>query len=242
MSEWIAALPMYDWPECRQDTDAQWQGWRDALRRRGVDAPQALTRTGDLQALWRHPNLLLAQTCWGPMEAGLAGHVRVVGQPDYSAYEGGEGAYYSSAILMRKDVAGQEMAEPDMAAPEDGRARLSPDLMRGKRLAYNEELSRSGFLALIQDLKEVGEAVDLFAGKLETGGHRASLEAVRDGRADVCAVDCRSWAMAQRLVPGVGNLRVVGWTARRLGLPYITSRYAKDSLVERIRESVILNE
>nr|WP_306306786.1 hypothetical protein [Nitratireductor aquibiodomus] len=147
MSEWIAALPMYDWPECRQDTDALWQGWRDALRRRGVDAPHALTRTGDLQALWRSPNLLLAQTCWGPMEAGLAGHVRVVGQPDYSAYEGGEGAYYSSVIVMRKDVAGPEMAASDMAAPEDGRARLSPDLMRGERLAYNEALSRSGFLA-----------------------------------------------------------------------------------------------
>lgn len=235
MSEWIAALPMYDWPECRQDIDAQWQSWRDALRRRGVDAPQALTRTGDLQALWRSPNLLLAQTCWGPMEAGLAEHVRVVGQPDYSAYEGGEGAYYSSVIVMRKDVAGPDTAAPDMAAPEDGQARLSPDLMRGKRLAYNEALSRSGFLALIQDLKEAGEAVDLFAEKLETGGHRASLEAVRDGRADVCAVDCRSWAMAQRLVPDVGNLRVVGWTARRLGLPYITSRRADAEVLASLR-------
>ncbi|MEQ9244368.1 MAG: phosphate ABC transporter substrate-binding protein, partial [Nitratireductor sp.] len=80
-----------------------------------------------------------------------------------------------------------------------------------------------------------GEAVDLFAGKLETGGHRASLEAVRDGRADVCAVDCRSWAMAQRLVPGVGNLRVVGWTARRLGLPYITSRKADAETLASLR-------
>ncbi len=241
MSEWIAALPMYDWPECRQDTDALWQGWRDALRRRGVDAPQALTRTGDLQALWRSPNLLLAQTCWGPMEAGLAGHVRVVGQPDYSAYEGGEGAYYSSVIVMRKDVAGPDVAASDMAAPEDGRARLSPDRMRGKRLAYNEALSRSGFLALIQDLKEVGEAADLFAEKLETGGHRASLEAVRDGRADVCAVDCRSWAMAQRFEPGVDGLRVVGWTARRLGLPYITSRRASDSVVKAVQHVVRTN-
>ncbi|WP_367714891.1 PhnD/SsuA/transferrin family substrate-binding protein [Nitratireductor sp. GISD-1A_MAKvit] len=230
MSEWIAALPMYDWPECRQDTDALWQGWRDALRGCGVDAPQALTRSGDLQALWQSPNLLLAQTCWGPMEAGLAEHVRVVGQPDYSAYEGGEGTLYSSALVMRRD--GGRIC---LAAPPDGRALLPLDLMRGKRLAYNEMLSRSGFLALIQDLKEAGEGIDIFAEKLSTGGHRASLEAVHDGRADVCAVDCRSWAMAQRFVPGVDGLHVVGWTARRLGLPYVTSRKTDEETIASLR-------
>ena len=78
----------------------------------------------------------------GPaMEAGLAGHVRVVGQPDYSAYEGGAGPHYSSVIVMRKGMAGR-----DVAAPGDGRALLPLDGMRGTRLAYNETLSRSGFL------------------------------------------------------------------------------------------------
>ncbi|MGN6537639.1 MAG: phosphate ABC transporter substrate-binding protein, partial [Mesorhizobium sp.] len=39
MSRFIAALPMYDWPEVRAEVDAQWARLRDALRRRGVDAP-----------------------------------------------------------------------------------------------------------------------------------------------------------------------------------------------------------
>ncbi|WP_292895245.1 phosphate/phosphite/phosphonate ABC transporter substrate-binding protein [Nitratireductor sp.] len=234
MSEWIAALPMYDWPECRDETDAQWRSWLDALRARGIDAPENLTRSGDLQALWRNPHLLLAQTCWGPMEAGLAEHVCVIGQPDYSAYEGGEGAYYSSVILMRKSV-----ARCDVAAPADGRAHLPLDLMRGTRLAYNEVLSRSGFLALIQDLKEFNETIDLFAETLETGRHRASLKAVRDGRADVCAVDCRSWALAQRFEPGVDGLRIVGWTARRLGLPYVTSRKTDAETVASLRAALL---
>ncbi|WP_295810485.1 PhnD/SsuA/transferrin family substrate-binding protein [uncultured Nitratireductor sp.] len=218
MSELIAALPMYDWPECRHEIDAQWRHLRDALRKQGVNAPEALTRGGDLQALWRSPNLLLAQTCWGPMEAGLSDYVQVVGQPDYSAFEGGAGTHYSSAIVMRAD-----MAQKAVAAPGDGTARLPLDLMRDERLAFNEALSRSGFLALIQDIKDIAEDTDLFSEKIETGGHRMSLQAVRDGLADLCAIDCRSWAMAQRFEPDVKRLCVVGWTARRLGLPYITS-------------------
>ncbi|MFC5583625.1 phosphate/phosphite/phosphonate ABC transporter substrate-binding protein [Nitratireductor kimnyeongensis] len=235
MRDWIAALPMYDWPECRNETDAHWDRLRDGLRAQGVDAPEALSRGDDLRALWRNPNLLLAQTCWGPMEAGLARHVQVVGQPDYSAYEGGAGALYSSAVVMRKDVTGR-----DVTAPLHGRALLPLDLMRDTRLAYNETLSRSGFLALIQDLKEAGEGIEIFAERLETGGHRASLEAVRDGRADVCAVDCRSWALAQRFVPGLDKLCVVGWTARRLGLPYITSHETDAETLASLRAVLLV--
>lgn len=220
MSEPLAALPMYDWPECRDETDALWQGIRDGLRARGVAAPDALTRGGDVQAIWRDPDLLLAQTCWGPLEAGLANDVQVLAQPDYSAFEGGVGPLYSSAIVMRRDAAGGAMS---MRSPEDGMARLPLDRMGGMRFAFNDLVSRSGYLGLIQDLREAGEGIDLFSQCLETGGHRQSLRAVRDGRADLCAVDCRSWALAQRFEPGMDLLLVAGWTARRPGLPYITS-------------------
>ena len=111
----IAALPMYDWPEVQQETDALWSQIRDALRAAGVNAPEALTRRNgdmpgvdlapdefDLPTLWRHPNLLVAMTCWGPMEMGLAEQVRVVGQTNYDGVEGGAGEEYSSAIVMRR--------------------------------------------------------------------------------------------------------------------------------------------
>src|SRR5690606_38327160 len=77
-------------------------GIRDAEGRLIAPDPATLPPDDfDLPVLWRHPALLLAQTCWGPMEAGLEPYVQVVGQPDYSAYEGGEGSFYSSAIVMR---------------------------------------------------------------------------------------------------------------------------------------------
>jgi hypothetical protein len=295
-TSYIAALPMYDWPEVRAEVDAEWTRLRDALRARGIDAPEGLTRENmasggfDLAALWRHPQLLFAQTCWGPMEAGLSAHVQVVGQPDYSAFEGGEGRLYSSAIVMRQeDIRGElcSTAPPSVLpgiSPSRGEISLSPppssisraageatmpklpispsegemagrpeggvqalpddkplislDLLRGKRLAYNSRDSMSGFIALGRDLETLGETLAIFSHKIETGGHRASIFAVVEGRADVAAIDCRSWAMAQRFEPAAKALAVVGWTARRKGLPYITARAMPEAVVKALREAL----
>ncbi|TKT80036.1 PhnD/SsuA/transferrin family substrate-binding protein [Aquamicrobium sp. LC103] len=250
MSEFIAALPMYDWPERREEVDAEWRAIRDRLRGQGIAAPERLTRRNadmpsvpggirdaggaliapdpatlpsdelDLPTLWRHPGLLFAQACWGPLEAGLSGHVRVLGQPDYSAFDGGQGESYSSAILTRREGAAEERP------PADGYAILPLDLLAGRRLAYNSPDSMSGIIALTRDLETLGEDIGTFAARIETGGHRASIRAVAEGRADICAIDCRSWAMARRFDPAARALSVVGWTARRKGLPYVASRLA----------------
>ena len=248
MSAFIAALPMYDWPECRAETDAQWAALAGRLRAAGVDAPAQLVRRNadmpavpggirdaagapiapdpaslppdglDFATLWRHPRLLVAQTCWGPMEAtGLAAHVGVVGQPDYSAFEGGAGPFYSSVILMRRGEAGP------VAAPADGGAVLPLERLRGRRLAFNETASMSGLIALARDLVAAGEGLDILGDHIETGGHRASIAAVAAGRADFCAVDCRSWHLAKRFEPAAAGLVPVGWTGRRPGLPYISA-------------------
>jgi ABC-type phosphate/phosphonate transport system substrate-binding protein len=267
MTSFVAALPMYDWPEVRAEVDAQWARLRDALRRRGVDAPDGLTRcnadmpavasgirdaSGALvapdpatltaddfspHALWLHPALLVAQTCWGPMELGMAGHVQVVAQPDYSAFEGGEGELYSSAIVMRCfDEAAS--AHEGVAASARGQALLPLDLMRGKRLAHNSEDSMSGILALARDLEAQGEGLDIFCERIVSGGHRASVVAVAEGRADVAAIDCRSWDMARRFEPAARALTVVGWTRRRRGLPFITARDTPAETVAILRETL----
>lgn len=218
MSELVAALPMYDWPEVRAEVDAEWAAIRDGLRRAGIDAPQALTRDIDMHDIWRMPNLLLAQTCWGPMETtGLAAHVVVVGQPDYSAFDGGEGEFYSSAIVMRRGDS------PALPPPADGRASLPVDRMRGSRFAFNSVDSMSGIIALTRDLAALGEGLALFSGRIGSGGHRNSIVAVAEGRADVATIDCRSWDMARRFEPAAADVAPVGWTARRKGLPFIAS-------------------
>jgi ABC-type phosphate/phosphonate transport system substrate-binding protein len=215
VSGFIAALPMYDWPEVRGEVDAQWAAIRDALRASGIDAPDGLVRERtDLQALWRDPNLLLSQTCWGPMELGLAQHVQVVAQPNYSAFPGGQGELYSSVIVMRA-------AEAPPGRTDGGSQPI--DILEGRRLAFNSTDSRSGYLALKGDLEDAGSSLSIFSELVETGGHRASIQAVAEGRADVAAIDCKTWHLAKLHEPAARPLSVVGWTTRRLGLPFITS-------------------
>jgi len=256
MSQFIAALPMYDWPEARAEVDAQWRRIRNALRAQGIDAPEELTRrNGDLPpvpggivgpggdiiapdpaslppdelhlpALWRHPAMVFGQTCWGPMDLGLAAHVRVIGQPDYSGFRGGAGPLYSSAILTRQ-------AGPDVEPPHDGAPSLPFEKMRGARFAFNSNDSMSGMMGLSRDLEAAGEGISLFSELVETGAHRASIVAVAEGRADICAIDCRSLGMARRFERATGELSVIGWTGRRPGLPYIAALGAPAISMER---------
>ena len=261
MSKFIAALPMYEWPETRAPTDAEWVRFRGLFKSAGIDAPEtscaampicrrctAVSATAqgrviapdpatlppdefDFQTLWKHPKLLLAQTCWGPMEQGLAQHVIVVGQPSYDGIDGGQGEFYSSAMLMRRDAAAN-----DVSSPADGLPLIPLDLMRGKRFAYNSLDSMSGIIALTRDLEAAGENPGIFSERIETGAHRASIVAVADGNADVCAIDARSWDMAQRFEPRAAELAVVGWTARRKGLPMITSVHTPPEIVAKLRQ------
>jgi ABC-type phosphate/phosphonate transport system substrate-binding protein len=263
MSEFIAALPMYDWPESRAETDAEWARLREAFRASGVNAPESLVRRNadllplpggirsldgtilapdpaslppdelDFRAVWLHPQLLFAQTCWGPMEQGLSQHVQVIGQPRYDGFEGGQGESYASAIVMRRDE-GHVHASP----PADGRAVIPLDILRDQRFAFNSSDSMSGIIAVTRDLEAMGQDPGIFSERIETGGHRDSIVAVADGRADVCAVDCRSWALAKRYEPAVAEVQVVGWTKRRKGLPYIASASASDGLLARLRTTL----
>lgn len=262
MSDLVAALPMYDWPEVRDEVDAQWAGLREAFRQKGIDAPQAIVRrNGDLPQvpggihdaegrliapdpvtlppneldyhhLWLHPALLFAQTCWGPMELGLSKQVQVVGQPSYDAYEGGQGELYSSALVMRTGEG------PQVRSPADGKALLPLDLMRGKRFTFNSLDSMSGVVGLTRDLQAAGESLDIFSSRSESGGHRGSIVAVAEGKADIAAIDCESWALAQRFEPAVQKVAVVGWTARRKGLPYITASVTPEKTVRALREAL----
>lgn len=257
MSDFIAALPMYDWPETRAEVDARWAQLRDRLRTMGIDAPVSVVRRNrdmpavpggirnaadelvapdpatlprdelDLPTLWRHPRLLFGQTCWGPMETtGLASDVRVIGQPSYVGIEDGRGEFYSSAIVMRRGV-----VSGDVPAPQGDAASVPLDLIRGKRFAFNSHDSMSGYIGISRDLAALGESLAMFPEHVESGGHRASIVAIADGRADVAILDCQSWALAQRFEPAAKDVVVVGWTAKRKGLPYITSRTTPEAVV-----------
>lgn len=190
----IAALPMYDRPECRTETDRLWAHIRDGLRAGGVPAPEGLTRDCDLWDIWQAPDLVFAQTCGLPYRARLVDRVTLIGAPTHDPVEPG---LYRSVIITRP--------EPHPFRP---------------RLAVNDGLSQSGWANLADWLAANG----LTAGPvLLTGAHRNSAEALRDGKADMAAIDAVTWSQMLRFDPWARDLRVIDWTAAVPALPYIAA-------------------
>jgi ABC-type phosphate/phosphonate transport system substrate-binding protein len=198
----IASLPMYDWPEERAAVDALWAAIRDGLRDRGVAAPEGLHREVALWEAWRHPGLVLSQTCSLPYRTRLHGWVQLLGAFDLSL-PGCPPGRYRSHLVTRADRDG-ELA----------------DLAAGV-LALNGFDSQSGWAAAATHAAAVGITFRHF---LHTGSHRDSARAVADGRADVASIDAVTWRLVERHDPLVARaLRIVDSTAPTPGLPLITA-------------------
>ena len=197
----IASLPMYDWPEIRQATDAVWAGIRSHLSRRGIDAPAALDRSADPEPLWLHPDLVLSQTCGYPYATGLAGKVALVATPAHAATGARPGHYFSVLVARGGDA-------PDKLAD-----------LAGRRFAFNMVHSQSGFAAPVRLLAAGGHAS--LPPPLETGAHRASIRAVARGEADWAAIDAVTWELAKRHEPAAAGLTVFAATPETPGLPLI---------------------
>ena len=163
----IASLPMYDRPETRAATDRFWHLIRDALRARGVLAPDDLTRNGDPMDHWTSPNLVMSQTCGLPYRARLSGVVTPFAVADYGlGYSDGR---YTSVIVSH-----------------------AQGPWRDARIAVNDPLSQSGWAAL----KIWLEFYQVRTSKLTiTGSHAASARLVRDRAADIAAIDARTWQL-----------------------------------------------
>jgi ABC-type phosphate/phosphonate transport system substrate-binding protein len=205
----IASLPMYDLPALRRATDDWWAGLARALTAAGIDGvPRHLERQLGLDEVWRHPGLLISQTCGYPLTHALAGQVQVGATPAYGV-EGCDGAAYRSVFLVRDGDPAEELVD-----------------LRGRRVAINSRTSQSGYNSLrhaLAPLAAVAEGGPLFSEVVVSGGHGASLAAVRENRADLAAVDGVTFALTARTEPAaVAGLRVLTWSAPAPGLPYVT--------------------
>ena len=199
----LAALPMYDRPEMRAATDAFWALTRDALRARGLDAPEALTRNAaSLWDLWTAPDLLVSQTCGLPLRAKLGTRVRLVCTPDFGL-PGCPFGYYNSVLVTRPDLADAPLA------------RLVT------RVAANDGLSQSGWGAIFAHAARHGLTPRR---PILTGGHAASAKAVLTGQADIAAIDAQTWRLLLRHEPDLAVLHELARTAPTPALPLITAK------------------
>lgn len=210
---------MYDLPELRAQTDALWAGFARAFRAQGLqNVPETLTRGDDVAALWTAPGLLFSQTCGYPLTHRLAGRVALVATPVYDLPDCAPG-HYRSEILVRADDAVAHLAD-----------------LHGRRAAANGTDSQSGYSALRHALMDLAEGGRFFASVTFTGSHRASMQAVARGEADVCAVDVVTHRLLQRVDPDLtGALRVLAGSAAAPALPYIARRDIPAGDLERLR-------
>lgn len=210
-----AMISMYDTPERRPAIDAWWRGLARHWRAAGLrDVPEIAVTPQDLYELWLASDLFIAQTCGYPLTHALKDRVTLVATPVY-AVDGCVGPTYHSVIVARR--------ESDVRTLDD---------VAGKVAAINGYDSQSGWNALRHSLIGKGAPARI----VETGGHRKSVAAVREGRADVAAIDCVTYANLQAVAPQeIEALRVIAHSASTPALPYITRRDISPEDLQRLR-------
>ncbi len=192
-----ASLPMYDWPEVREHTGAFWVCFE---RHSGLSVK--LDRESSYSDAWRNPNLIFSQTCGYPFTHEFKGLLHYIATPHYIC-AGCDDASYSSFIFARQAVPLGEF--------------------RGKIAAINSMDSMSGMLALKLVFASFVKGGEFFERKLITGGHLNSLQAVRDGKADVCAIDAVCVALAQKYRPQtLEGLVIIAQSPMVPSLPFVT--------------------
>ena len=179
----LASLPMYDLEPLQDATDAWWQALTQAFRERCLDDVPVRLDRGDRHDHWLSRDLLLSQTCGWPLVSAFAGHLRLLATPRYDV-PCCRGSDYCSLILVSH------------ASPV---AKL--DDLRGLRAAVNGADSHSGYNALRATIAPLASAGTFFGDVLVSGSHQDSVAMVRQGTADVCAVDCVSFALMQDTMP-----------------------------------------
>jgi ABC-type phosphate/phosphonate transport system substrate-binding protein len=217
----IAILPMYDFPWTAAANDALWASISARLNEAGVRAPVRLTRGGDLAALWRHPGLIFGQTCGYPYMTDLRESVTLIATPEYS-FPGCEGASHRSFIIRGRS-----------------NPRRALDEFRDASAALNAHDSNTGMNLFRATVAPIAGGAPFFRATLLTGSHEASVTAVADGRADLAAIDCVSFALLERGRPElVARVAVVAESPVSPNLPFIASGRLPPSTIAAVREAL----
>ncbi|MDQ7247882.1 phosphate/phosphite/phosphonate ABC transporter substrate-binding protein [Dongia sedimenti] len=219
----FASLGMYDLPELAAATDAWWAGLSRHFAAQGLrDLPAGLTRTGDPVERLKAEGLIFGQTCGFPLTHRLMDHVQVVATPRY-AVPGCAGATYVSWIVVRRDDPAKTLVD-----------------LRGRRVAYNDDGSQSGYNTLRAMIAPLAQAGRFFGAAIESGAHRRSLAMVKAGEADVAAIDCVTFALVARVAPEeVRGIRILLASGAAPGLLYVTASSATPADLRRLQAGLV---
>lgn len=218
----VASLGMYDHPGQHAANDALWLAIARHLRGAGIAAPDVLDRDRPVEAIWRDPDLLLAQCCGYPLVADPDLALRVIAMPHYALPDGPAGLHYSRIVVRADDPA----------------ATLAS--FAGRRAAINAPLSNTGANLLRAAVAQVASPDGFFGATIVTGSHRASIEAVACGQADIAAIDAVTAAVIARDEPAaLIALRELARTPPAPNLPFVTARTTPPAIVAALRQALL---
>jgi ABC-type phosphate/phosphonate transport system substrate-binding protein len=214
----LASLPWYDLLEIRGALDAFWAAVAEHLSRLGVaSVPPQLDRDPDYQAQWCNGELLLGQACGYDALLGHADRLRVVATPHF-AFHGCAGPNYRSFIVVRSECSARRVAD-----------------LRGLRCVINTPTSHSGMNVLRSLVAPMHERGRFFASVAVSGAHEQSLHMLREGAADVAAIDCVTYGLLSRHRPSaLATTRVIHETADVPAPPWVTSAHTPPDVVDAL--------
>jgi ABC-type phosphate/phosphonate transport system substrate-binding protein len=217
---WKMALPMYNAsPRLRAGYDELLAA---LMEQAGLEGVGEHVRAPALPDFWQRADLLFSQTCGYPYLHLLAGRATLVATPCYDV-PGCSGSDYASAIVVRADGAIRTLADA-----------------RGCVAAANDTHSNSGMNARRHAVAPLAQGGRFFKRVTWSGSHAASLSLVRDGAADVAAIDCVTYAYLSEENPAaVAGLTVLDWSARAPGLPLNAGRAVPGTWVRRLRAALL---
>jgi ABC-type phosphate/phosphonate transport system substrate-binding protein len=220
---WIAQLPMYDLPEVQAASDALWQAVVARLQEAGLsDLPTTLARDLTPSEAWRHPRLLLGQSCGYPVTHAFRDALRVLATPLYDA-PGCDGPMHCAVIVVAADA--------DVAALAD---------LRGRCFALNGRDSNTGMNLARLAVAPLARGGRFFGAVIESDSHAESLALVASGEADVASIDCVTHALLARHRPDVvARTRILQRTAATRSLPFVTASAADDATAQLVRAAII---
>jgi ABC-type phosphate/phosphonate transport system substrate-binding protein len=217
---WKVALPMYNVsPQLAREYE---DFAASLLAQAEVRDEVELVSPTDLPSFWQRDDVLLTQTCGYPYMKTLRGKAALLATPCYD-FPGCEGADYSSVIIVRAGSDIQSLGEA-----------------RGRIAAANEPQSNSGMNVLRHAVALLGGQGGFFGEVNWTGSHAASLRMVREGHADIAAIDCVTYGYLKEHKPeSIAGITILQYSAQTPGLPLITAQAAPAELKKRLQETLL---
>lgn len=201
----IASFCMHELDWTRAAHDSLWSAVATRLADAGLSGlPATLIRNRDIRHIWHDPNLIVGTTCGYPYATELRGRVALVGAPAYR-WPGCQGQSHRSFVVVRDDSPIEQLED-----------------CRGARFAMNSRDSNTGMNLARALFAPFAGGRAFFSSITVTGAHLGSLDAVRGGQADLAAIDCVTYGLAQAHAPdAVAGTRIIAETPPSPTLPYV---------------------